>query len=195
MDETMRTAGEVEAETVSSENASAETQNQSAQQNVPTWRGRPLEPGDARHPETDRMIPSYDGILEHDHYAEWEGQPIIRFFPDHFLSEGTAMILLLCLYSVLCIFFPAFLDVRSNPAVTPLGSKPAWYFLFLYQFLHFVPPLVGTLTPMALLVLLGAWPFLDRNPSRKPRRRIFALVLAAVVIVTILALTIMGAME
>jgi quinol-cytochrome oxidoreductase complex cytochrome b subunit len=158
-------------------------------------KGRVLEPGDARYPGTDRMIPAWDGIMEHDHYAEWEGQPTIRFFPDHFISEGTAMILLLCLYSVLCIFFPAFLEVRSNPAVTPTGSKPAWYFLFLYQFLHFVPPLVGTLTPMALLVLLGAWPFLDRNPSRKPRRRVFALTLAAVTVITILTLTYLGAME
>jgi cytochrome b6-f complex subunit 4 len=160
-----------------------------------TKKGRVLEPGDARHPETDRMVPSYDGIMEHDHYAEWEGQPMIRFFPDHFISEGTAMILLLCLYSVLCVFYPAYLEVRSNPAVTPVGSKPAWYFLFLYQYLHFVPPLVGTLTPVALLVLLGAWPFLDRNPSRKPRKRILALTFAAIVVVVILALTIAGAVE
>jgi hypothetical protein len=157
--------------------------------------GKVLEPGDAYSPVTDRMIPSHDGVLEHDHYAEWEGQPTIRFFPDHFISEGTAMILLLCLYSVLAVFLPAYLEGRANPAVTPVGSKPAWYFLFLYQYLHFVPPLVGTLTPVALLVLLGAWPFLDRNPSRKPRKRVAALVLAAVVVVVILTLTIMGAME
>jgi len=195
MSEVPGPAPETEVETVSDEDIRTESEVQSAEKHTPTWHGKPLEPGDARHPGTDRMSPSYDGILEHDHYAEWQGQPIIRFFPDHFLSEGTAMVLLLCLYSVLCIFAPAILEVRSNPAVTPLGSKPAWYFLFLYKFLHFVPPLVGTLTPVALLVLLGAWPFLDRNPSRKPRRRIFALVLAAVVVVGIMTLTIMGAME
>lgn len=195
MSDEHNTALEAEEDHVSDEIARTEPETRPAEQDLPTWRGRALEPGDARHPETDRMCPSYDGILEHDHYAEWEGQPTIRFFPDHFLSEGTAMILLLCLYSVLCIFFPAFLEVRSNPAVTPEGSKPAWYFLFLYKYLHFVPPLVGTLTPVALLVLLGAWPFLDRNPSRKPRRRVFALVLAAVVIVGILTLTVMGAVE
>jgi cytochrome b6-f complex subunit 4 len=194
MSEPVGTVSESEVDSMSDE-ASTQTKDLSATRNVPTWRGRPLEPGDARHPDTDRRYVSPDGVLEQDHYAEWQGQPIIRFFPDHFLSEGTAMILLLCLYSVLCIFWPAFLEVRSNPAVTPVGSKPAWYFLFLYQFLHFVPPLVGTLTPVGLLVLLGVWPFLDRNPSRKPRKRVFALVLAAVVIVTILALTVMGAME
>jgi cytochrome b6-f complex subunit 4 len=156
---------------------------------------RALEPGDARSPVTDRMCAAPDGVLEHDHYAEWEGQETVRFFPDHFISEATAMILLLCLYSVLAIFLPAYLESRANPAVTPVGSKPAWYFLFLYQYLHFVPPIVGTVTPVVLLVLLGAWPFLDRNPSRKPRKRIVALVFAGIVVAVILALTIMGAME
>ena len=155
----------------------------------------PVDPATTPAEETDRMCATHDGVLEHDHYAEWQGQPTIRFFPDHFISEATAMILLLCLYSVLCIFAPAILEIRSNPAVTPIGSKPAWYFLFLYQFLHFVPPLVGTLTPVALLVLLGVWPFVDRNPERAPRKRIFALVLAAVVVVTILTLTVMGARD
>ena len=83
-----------------------------------------LEPGDARSPVTDRMCATYDGVLEHDHYAEWEGQETIRFFPDHFISEATAMILLLCVYAVLAIFFPAFLEARANPAITPVGSKP-----------------------------------------------------------------------
>ncbi|HEY5541409.1 MAG TPA: hypothetical protein VIL41_08150 [Coriobacteriia bacterium] len=156
---------------------------------------RGLEPGDARSPVTDRRCATYDGILEHDHHAEWQGQKTIRFFPDHFISEATVMILLLCLYSVLAIFLPAYLEPRANPAVTPVGSKPAWYFLFLYEYLHFVPPLVGTITPVALLVLLGAWPFLDRNPSRKPRRRVVALIFAAIVVVAILALTIIGAVE
>ena len=159
----------------------------------PPKSARVLEPGDARSPETDRRCASYDGVLEHDHEAEWQGQPTIRFFPDHFISEATTMVLLLCLYSVLAIFMPAFLDARANPAVTPVGIKPAWYFLFLYEFLHFVPPLIGTITPLVLLVLLAAWPFLDRNPSRKPRKRVVALILAAVVVLTIIGLSIAGA--
>ena len=134
-------------------------------------------------------------VREHDHLAEWGDQETIRFFPDHFISEATAMILLLCLYSVLAVFLPAFLDIKANPAVTPEGSKPEWYFLFLFAFLHYVPPIVGTLAPMVLLVLLGAWPWIDRNPSRKPRKRAFALGLAVVVIVVILALTVLGAVE
>jgi quinol-cytochrome oxidoreductase complex cytochrome b subunit len=159
----------------------------------PPTSGRVPAPGDARSPVTDRQCRSHDGVLEHDHEAEWQGQPTIRFFPDHFISEATTMVMLLCLYSVLAIFMPAFLDARANPAVTPVGIKPAWYFLFLYEYLHFVPPLVGTITPLLLLVLLAAWPFLDRNPSRKPRKRVLALILAVIVVVTIIGLSVAGA--
>ena len=171
------------------------TDHTSEQPTTPAENPKGLEPGDARSPVTDRMCATYDGILEHDHYAEWEGQETIRFFPDHFISEAAAMVLLLCLYSVLAIFLPAYLEGRANPAVTPVGSKPAWYFLFLYEYLHFVPPLVGTITPVALLVLLGAWPWLDRNPSRKPRKRVAAITFAVVVVVVIMTLTIIGAVE
>jgi quinol-cytochrome oxidoreductase complex cytochrome b subunit len=145
--------------------------------------------------EAEQLEEAARDVREHDHLAEWGDQQTIRFFPDHFISEATAMILLLCLYSALAIALPAFLDIKANPAVTPVGSKPEWYFLFLFAFLHYVPPIVGTIAPVALLVLLGAWPWIDRNPSRKPSKRILALVLAAVVIVVILALTILGALE
>ena len=56
-----------------------------------------------------------------------------------------------------------------------------------------MPPLVGTITPLVLLVLLAAWPFLDRNPSRKPRKRVVALILAVVVVLTIIGLSVAGA--
>jgi quinol-cytochrome oxidoreductase complex cytochrome b subunit len=144
--------------------------------------------------EAEALEEAAGDVREHDHLAEWGDQPTIRFFPDHFISEATAMILLLCLYSVLAIFLPAFLDIKANPAVTPVGSKPEWYFLFLYEFLHYVPPIVGTFVPVVLLVLLGAWPWIDRNPSRKLKDRPFALGLAVIVIIVILVLTVRGAL-
>jgi quinol-cytochrome oxidoreductase complex cytochrome b subunit len=101
-------------------------------------------------------------------------------------------VLLLCLYSVLCIFLPAALGVRANLLAMPEGSKPEWYFLFLYQYVRFVPPVVGAVTPVLLLALLGAWPFLDRNPARSPRKRVLALLLVIAVVISILLLTYMG---
>jgi quinol-cytochrome oxidoreductase complex cytochrome b subunit len=111
---------------------------------------------------------------------------------DQLIDGTTSVVLLLCVYSVLCIFLPAALGVRANLTEMPQGPKPEWYFLFLYQYVRLVPRLVGALTPAFLLVLLGAWPFLDRNPSRDPRARVMALALLAGLAIAILALTYFG---
>ncbi|HEY3318058.1 MAG TPA: hypothetical protein VGK50_06515 [Coriobacteriia bacterium] len=135
-------------------------------------------------------------IRELDHEAEWgHDQPTMRFFPDHFLSEGAAMLLLLAVYAVLCIFMPAGLEIKANPLVTPAGIKPEWYFLFLYAFLHFVPPIVGILGSLGGIVFLGAIPWIDRNPSRKPHKRILAIGLSILLLIAIVGLSINGLMD
>ncbi|MCL4498873.1 MAG: hypothetical protein M1335_01345 [Chloroflexi bacterium] len=116
----------------------------------------------------------------------------IPFFPDHFISEATAVFLMLCVLTVLCIFFPAFLDIKANPSVTPLGSKPEWYFLFLYAFLHFVPPLVSVLAPIVGVILLVFLPFLDRSPERAPNKRIVAISGSMIILTMILILSYVG---
>jgi quinol-cytochrome oxidoreductase complex cytochrome b subunit len=134
-------------------------------------------------------------VAEVDHAAEWGDQPTMPFFPDHFLSEAVTMLLVLCLYTLLAVFMPATLENVANPLTTPAGIKPEWYFLFLYSFLHFVPPIVGIVVSMGGLVFLMALPFLDRNPSRKPRDRKVAIAMSFVVIAAIVGLSILGLME
>ena len=111
---------------------------------------------------------------------------------DRLISQLTAVVLLLCLYSLLCMFLPAALGVRANPASMPAGSKPDWYFLFLYQYVRLVPGFIGALTPALLILLLAVWPYIDRNPSRDPRKRILALALVTITVATILSLTYLG---
>jgi quinol-cytochrome oxidoreductase complex cytochrome b subunit len=113
-------------------------------------------------------------------------------FPTLLISGLTAVVLMLCLYSVLSIFAPARLGVLADTVTTPAEPKPAWYFLFLYQYLREAPGVVAALMPVALLAVLGLWPFLDRNPSREPRKRVPALLLGALALVAFLALTYLG---
>jgi len=135
----------------------------------------------------------YDSLQPDSEPDAVELEPGLQPVPsEQLIAQTTAVVLLLCLYSVLCIFLPAALGVRANPVLMPRGAKPDWYFLFLYEYVRFVPPLVGALTPALLIVLLGAWPFLDRNPSRDPRKRILALVLVIATVAAILALTYAG---
>jgi quinol-cytochrome oxidoreductase complex cytochrome b subunit len=130
-----------------------------------------------------------------EHHKEWGDQPTIKFFPFHVTAEMTNVFLLMCVYLLLAVLRPAGLEMRANPLVTPAGIKPEWYFLFLYAFMHYVPPVVGTLTPLVLLGVLGAWPWLDRNPERKPSKRKVALAAAAVVVLVIVTLSVIGIVE
>lgn len=146
--------------------------------------------------ESECPTPPYMGnALDTAHAEEWGDQPTIRFFPEHFLSEVTAMFLVFALLTALCIFLPAELDIKANPMATPSGSKPEWYFLFLYAYLHFVPPIVGTFTPMVGMALLALLPFLDRNPERRPSKRPVAIISSIVLLIVIVALSILGLLE
>jgi cytochrome b6-f complex subunit 4 len=130
-----------------------------------------------------------------EHHKEWGDQPTIKFFPFHVTAEITNVFLLLCVYLLLATLRPAGLETKANALITPVGIKPEWYFLFLYAFMHYVPPVVGTLTPLVLLGVLGAWPWIDRNPERKPSRRKLAIAGSVLVILVILTLSIIGIME
>lgn len=119
-------------------------------------------------------------------------EPRIALFPDLFVSGLTGIVILLCIYSVLCIFVPASLGVRADTDVVPPGAGPSWFLVFLKPYLSEVPRWLGSLTPVLLLVLLGAFPFLDRNPSREPSKRILALTLGGLGLAAILALSFLG---
>ncbi len=131
-------------------------------------------------------------MTDHDHHEEWGDQPTIPFFPDHFISEGTAMVLLLIVYSLLAIFIPGHLDIKAEPTITPEGSKPEWYFMFLFALLHYVSPLVGTILPVIGLGFLAALPWVDRNPSRAPAKRKIAFTICALSIIGIVYLSYLG---
>lgn len=115
-----------------------------------------------------------------------------RRVPDVLVSGTTAVVLLLCVYSVLCIIAPASLQAPADPAIVPAISKPDWPFLFLYKYAQLVPTTIAMATPVLLLVLLGVWPYLDRNPAREPRKRALALLLCVLVIASVTALTYLG---
>jgi quinol-cytochrome oxidoreductase complex cytochrome b subunit len=119
----------------------------------------------------------------------------IKFFPDHFISEATAMIIVVCLISFLTIFFPAGLESKSSAYITPTAIKPEWYFLFLYALLHFVPELVGVLLPAVGIGGLFALPFLDKNPEIHPLKRKIAMTVFTVLVVGIVTLALIGYFE
>jgi menaquinol-cytochrome c reductase cytochrome b/c subunit len=88
---------------------------------------------------------------------------------------------------------PAYED-RADPGTEAYDPRPEWYFFFLFQLLRiFKEPqmlLFATIIiPTLLMVLLIAWPFIDRRPERRVSRRPAAMVLGIAIPVVLLFLT------
>jgi quinol-cytochrome oxidoreductase complex cytochrome b subunit len=110
--------------------------------------------------------------------------------------------------STLTLVVQAPLEEAANPRVTPNQAKAPWYFLWLQELVTDTTIHLGNLTingallggillPGVLLVLLAAWPYLDRSPvasvgvwfaaDRRRQNLIFLIV-----VVLVLALTVVG---
>jgi cytochrome c553 len=89
-------------------------------------------------------------------------------------------------------------DEKADPGTTNFVPRPDWYFYFLFYLLRiFKWPesvLLGTVgIPTIALVLLLAFPFLDRSLERRPLRRPVAMVAALLTIASMGVLTYKGA--
>ena len=107
----------------------------------------------------------------------------IPFFPNHFLKEVIVMCLVLAAISLLATFFPAPMEEKADPFITPLHIKPEWYFLANYKFLQlaeylsilgaWAPKLLGILLQMLIVLIIIVFPFFDKNPERHPSKNRF----------------------
>jgi cytochrome b6-f complex subunit 4 len=118
----------------------------------------------------------------------------IPFYPDHVWTEAKAVIGLLglvFLVGILGTFIPVGLGPPADPMTTPAHVKPEWYFLFLYEFLKYVPKTLGAVLPVIGVFVLMFWPFLDRRADSK-RSRTIRIVMVIVIMAAVIALTVMG---
>ncbi len=116
----------------------------------------------------------------------------IPFYPDHvrrelWVTAGVGFVLLLV--GLAGMLSPLGLGEMADPMNTPTDVKPEWYFLALYQLLKFIPKGVGAALPVAVVLLLALWPFVDRRPDRAPRSQRLRLALTAVILLLMLGLT------
>lgn len=83
-------------------------------------------------------------------------------------------------------------EEKADPTTTSYHPRPEWYFYFLFYLLIIFsnPQLVvlGTIiVPTIWMVMLLAWPFVDRKKERRPSRRPIAM--AAMVLTAIMLLS------
>jgi cytochrome b6 len=99
-------------------------------------------------------------------------RPGIPFYPNYVYRDAISWTAGLIVLSCFILMFPAQLGPKADPlASAPLGIKPEWYFLTLYQTLRFVPAqflgfngeTIVNLLVMVAGILVFMVPVLDRN--------------------------------
>jgi len=69
-----------------------------------------------------------------------------KFFPTFALKDMMVWLLVLNLLAVLVTLAPWGVGPEADPfGAAPLGIKPEWYFLAMFQFLKLIPPMIGPL--------------------------------------------------
>ncbi len=115
-----------------------------------------------------------------------------KFYPNHFLKESIFFYLGLALLFTLAVYFPIELGEKANPFETPLGIKPEWYFLPIFQFLKYFPESVGLLILGLVTVLIFLLPILDKNPEKQNSKRKLILTLGITFLFCVILLGILG---
>ncbi len=107
----------------------------------------------------------------------------MRFLPDFLLRDAFGWTLALGVLAAMAALFPWELGEKADPfAPAPAEIRPEWYFMFVFETLKLLPggtvagveyeaiPILGMLLGSGLLL---AVPFLDSDPRRVGRSRLF----------------------
>jgi quinol-cytochrome oxidoreductase complex cytochrome b subunit len=97
----------------------------------------------------------------------------------------------LAMLIVISIILPAESGRRADPTRTPLPILSDWYFLALYQYVKYTPPLWAGLGPGLLIGFGMLVPFLDRSKGRRPLDRPFFTVVGALAVFYFLIFTVL----
>ncbi len=118
----------------------------------------------------------------------------IPFYPDHVRTEIRVtwiVVGIVMLIGLIGVLSPVGVGDPADPMVTPAHVKPEWYFLALYQLLKYIPKTLGVMLPIAGVLIVFIWPFLDRKDD-SPRQTRIRLIVSAVLVVMLIAGTLWG---
>ncbi|NQV14901.1 cytochrome bc complex cytochrome b subunit [bacterium] len=70
-----------------------------------------------------------------------EKKRYMSFFPDFILRDGLLWLIINIIVLYLAVFFPWELGLKADSlAPAPMGIKPEWYFMFMFETLKMIPP-------------------------------------------------------
>lgn len=140
---------------------------------------------------------STDELAEAQHRGEDISKKSSPFWPNVAFKMISLVFVVFIALWVLSAIYPKGLgepaDALNKSRYIP---EPAWYFFGVYQLLKYFPGTLDVLAmvglPIIFFVVLFGLPWLDRNPSRSPRKRPIALSVAAVLVIGMIFLTYQG---
>jgi quinol-cytochrome oxidoreductase complex cytochrome b subunit len=121
-----------------------------------------------------------------------EEEDAVFSYPYAFFREAIALMVTVTGIMAISLFFHAPLEELANPARTPNPAKAPWYFLGLQELVSHSALLGGVVAPALMVIALLAIPYFDRNPSRHPADRKWALWLFSIFVVANLVLIVIG---
>jgi len=118
----------------------------------------------------------------------------VKFWPDIIYKDLLVSFAIFILLIGLATFIGVAVEPKADPSDSTYVPRPEWYFLFLFEFLKFVPGKIewmGTFVlPVIGILILFALPFLDRNPLRYWKSRLTGISIMGVVVLGMVGLTI-----
>jgi cytochrome b6 len=128
---------------------------------------------------------------------EQAGKPrrTMPFFPNFLLRDSVGWLCALGVLAALAAYFPAELGKKADPfQPAPIGIKPEWYFMAMFQTLKLLPghilgiegELLGVLAFSLVGVVLILMPFIDRRTAQGQASRLpaaFGLTLILYIVV------------
>jgi len=140
---------------------------------------------------------STDALSEAHKRGEDVSKKSLPFWPDVALRMIIVVLIVAVGIWVLAAIYPQGLgdpaDALNKSHYIP---EPAWYFFGVYQLLKYFPGSLDVVAmvglPVVAMVVLFGLPWLDRNPSRSPKKRPIALGVAAAVVIGLAFLTYQG---
>ncbi|MDF2792197.1 MAG: cytochrome b subunit of the bc complex [Neobacillus sp.] len=133
--------------------------------------------------------------------AKQRGEDITQksrpFYPNEAFRMALFILINASALFILAGYFPKDLGDPADPLnMENYTPKPAWYFMGVYQLLKFFPGKLDVLAmvglPLIGILVLFFLPWIDRNPSRTPKKRPIALGVAAVIMIGLGILTYQG---
>lgn len=119
------------------------------------------------------------------------------FYPSFLFKEIVVMMLLFILVAIiLAVLFPVGLEDPADPTDNLYVPKPEWYFLSLYQLLKYFPGklevIATAIIPSGGIAALLLLPLIDKNPEKRPTKRLITISIGFLAILAIIVLTIIG---